>query len=141
MNHHEQSEKSKESSKQRAKTNKKPKKKRKTQIKKKSAIFFEEKKSDLRDQCENKLESHRRFLGTRINDIGKREKRTSLFLQFFKRTTRLGRGKVPPSTRARTLLCKTQAEQSRLLICVAVGGARNKSKGTNPKRVKKSVYW
>ena len=25
--------------------------------------------------------------------------------------------------------------------CVAVGGARNKSKGTNPKRVKKSVYW
>ena len=26
-------------------------------------------------------------------------------------------------------------------ICVAMGGARNKSKGTNPKRVKKSVYW
>ena len=25
--------------------------------------------------------------------------------------------------------------------CVAVGGTRNKSKGTNPKRVKKSVYW
>ena len=109
--------------------------------KKRARFFFEEKKSDLRDQRENKLESHRRFLGTRIDDIGKREKRTSLFLQFFKRTTRLGRGKVPPSTRARTLLCKTQAEQSRLLICVAVGGARNKSKGTNPKRVKKSVYW
>ena len=122
------------------KQTKKPKKNGKRKSKK-SAIFFEEKKSNLRDQCENKLESHRRFLGTRIDDIGKREKRTSLFLQFFKRTTRLGRGKVPPSTRARTLLCKTQAEQSRLLICVAVGGARNKSKGTNPKRVKKSVYW
>ena len=27
------------------------------------------------------------------------------------------------------------------LNCVAMGGARNKSKGTNPKRVKKSVYW
>ena len=123
------------------KQTKKPKKKNRKRKSKKRVQFFRGKKSDLQDQHENKLESHQRFLGMRINDNGKREKRTSLFLQFFKRTTRLGRGKVPPSTRARTLLCKTQAEQSRLLICVAVGGARNKSKGTNPKRVKKSVYW
>ena len=33
------------------------------------------------------------------------------------------------------------SEQVKNTLCVAVGGAKNKSKGTNPKRVKKSVYW
>ena len=34
-----------------------------------------------------------------------------------------------------------EEEEDEEMECVAVGGARNKSKGTNPKRVKKSVYW
>ena len=69
----------------------------------------------------------------RINDIGKREKRISLFLQFFKRTTQLGQGKVPLSTRARTLLCKIQTEQSRLLNLCGHGWGKEQEQRHKPK--------